>query len=361
MGEKNRQDSADVDEWMNAIIKLQTNPEEMLNKSKSMMRVFDNLEENGEFEYAYPIVSRPLKIYVSITTDTQPEDPQSDTELKNELGERMFNQLVQIRKAQWEDKLLRPLMQYKLNKFDREWSNEERDEIRDETLKYELVYGLLYFICHHEGDKLKLVVPEPYRAPLMQEFHITVTGSHLGKRKAYQRLKLRHYWPTMMSDIYRYCTNCTVCNHCEEKTTQNEGAQTLPIPIAPFRWVTIDILEGLTKSQSGNVAMLIMVDLLSRWPEVVPIPNRKVETIARAFMNGIVARNSMPEVIVSDTGSKFTVDTFERMATYIGAEAHKVLTYQPQKDDHVKRMNAGLTKMLKKFVHEQKNDWDQHL
>jgi hypothetical protein len=183
---KNQRETTNSVEWVNTIANLESDSWQRLNKAGEMMQVFDDLEETGEFkmyEYMHPIVSRPMWIYATEASNVQPEDIQTDANLKQELGDRVFEQIEQIRKAQWKDDSLRPIMQYKMEQVDSTWTIQRRDSIRTESLKYDLIYGMLYYVSYREDGNLKLVVAKTDRAQLMHDCHSTPTSGHMGKLK----------------------------------------------------------------------------------------------------------------------------------------------------------------------------------
>ena len=85
-----------------------------------------------------------------------------------------------------------------------------------------------------------------------------------------------------------------------------------------------------------------MVDLLSKWPEVVAIPDKEAATVARAFVNGCVARHGCPQIVISDQGSEFTNDMMTAIFRNMGIQANRTLSYHPQSNGCCELMNRTI-------------------
>ena len=83
---------------------------------------------------------------------------------------------------------------------------------------YEYVHPVLYRRHTRRSagtliDQLLLIaVPEQERRELMKEMHDGCRGGHLSAYKTFGRLLTKYYWPTMLTDCRRYCSECVdVC------------------------------------------------------------------------------------------------------------------------------------------------------
>ena len=48
--------------------------------------------------------------------------------------------------------------------------------------------------------------------------------------------------------------------------------------------------------------MLTAIDRLTHWPEMIPIPDKRAETVADAFFEHVLCRHGTPAIVVSDNG-----------------------------------------------------------
>jgi hypothetical protein len=125
--------------------------------------------------------------------------------------------------------------------------------------------------------------------------------------------------------------------------------------------VVIDLLGTGTTTRNGNKYMLVMVDLLSKWPEAIPIPDKEASTVARAFVNGCVARHGCPEIVISDQGSEFTNEMMTTIFKNMGIQANRTLSYHPQSNGCCERMNRSIIQMLSKYSDENGTNWDENI
>ena len=75
-----------------------------------------------------------------------------------------------------------------------------------------------------------------------------------------------------------------MCQHAKHEHTHPAGKlQPLPIPTEPWQELTMDFMEGLSKSE-GSDAIMVVVDRLTKYGHFVPFRHPfTVVQVARAF------------------------------------------------------------------------------
>ena len=74
-----------------------------------------------------------------------------------------------------------------------------------------LVSGVLHCRFHElegQGWQPQLVVPEDRRNIILQHFHGGAIGVHLGTERTLALAEQGFYWPGMLADVSRICTEC---------------------------------------------------------------------------------------------------------------------------------------------------------
>ena len=66
-------------------------------------------------------------------------------------------------------------------------------------------------------------------------------------------------------------------------------------------------------SHSGNVYILMLVNQFTKWLECYPLPDQNAETIAKAMVEGFIARFGCPLQIHVDQGQNFTGNLFTQV------------------------------------------------
>ena len=91
----------------------------------------------------------------------------------------------------------------------------------------------------------------------------------------------------MRSDVRRHCRSCLT-----SASRKGLGRAPCPklqqIPVGgPFHYVGVNVLQ-LPLSHEGNQYAVVF---MTKWPEVFAVPDQKAETIARLFVEHVIARH----------------------------------------------------------------------
>ena len=154
------------------------------------------------------------------------------------------------------------------------------------------------------------------------------TGGHSGMNKTRQKVMRRYYWKGM-TDIHKFVRTC---NRCQRKKTiklqkTQVSMKSIPIPQKIFRQVGIDLIQ-MVESQ-GYKYILTFCDFFTKWPELIPLQDKKATTIARELY-GIFTRFGCPDILISDRGTEFCNAVSEAIFTYMGVEHRVSSPYHPQ-------------------------------
>ena len=79
----------------------------------------------------------------------------------------------------------------------------------------------------------------------------------------------------------------------------------MDIPDQSFNKIAIDLITDLNVSMSGKQYILTIVDHLTGWPEVFPLPKKKADTIVCIFINNYLPVHRCPRDILSNKGTDF--------------------------------------------------------
>ena len=62
---------------------------------------------------------------------------------------------------------------------------------------------------------------------------------------------------------------------------------------------------GRKPTKRGNRYVLVVVDLLTRAAQMIPIPDKSAKTAANAIVREVFCRRGLPESIFTDRGCEF--------------------------------------------------------
>ena len=103
----------------------------------------------------------------------------------------------------------------------------------------------------------------------------------------------------MTDDIHEYVRTCDKYQH--KKTIKLHKTQvsmkSIPIPQKIFGQVGIDLIQMLESHAYKYI--LTFCDFFTKWPELIPLPDKKATTIAKELYS-IFTRFGCPDVLISD-------------------------------------------------------------
>ena len=86
------------------------------------------------------------------------------------------------------------------------------------TLTFTIRDGLLL-----SKNRIWLEPGNPFVAPLIEEFHSTPIGGHLGFTKTLHHIQSNFFWATMRDDIRQFIRQCPTCQHIKYETKKPAG------------------------------------------------------------------------------------------------------------------------------------------
>ncbi|GAU49705.1 hypothetical protein TSUD_182030 [Trifolium subterraneum] len=99
---------------------------------------------------------------------------------------------------------------------------------------------------------------------LLEEFHKTPIGGHLGVSKTVARLSENFTWSGLRQDVQQFVAACIDCQHSKYETCKAAGLLCpLPIPHSPWEDLSLDFIVGLPP-YLGNTTILVVVDRFSK-------------------------------------------------------------------------------------------------
>jgi len=113
---------------------------------------------------------------------------------------------------------------------------------------------------------------------------------------------------------------------------------------------------GPFPSSFGHQYILLAVDYVSKWVEVIPYKTNDNKVVVKFLKENIFSRFGTPRTIISDNGTHFCNRTFEvLMRKY--AITHKLSTpYHPQTSGQVEVSNRQVKLILEKTVNQNRKD-----
>jgi len=108
--------------------------------------------------------------------------------------------------------------------------------------------------------------------------------ANAGQERTYLTLRSRFYWKNIHADSVHYVMSCLTWSFRWHILVTDVFA----------RW-HLDIAGPLPLTSTGNKYILMCVDSLSKWPELIPIKDQSDLTVANALYDYIITRFGPPQ------------------------------------------------------------------
>ena len=125
--------------------------------------------------------------------------------------------------------------------------------------------------------------------------------------------------------------------------------------------MALDVLGELPETENGNKYILVVSDYYTKWTHAMAMPDQTAQTIADVFLREFVAILGVPTMLHSDQGRSFEGHIFQEVCALLGIEKSRTTPYHPASDGQVERFNRTIQQMLKSYVNENRDDWDEQL
>lgn len=197
---------------------------------------------------------------------------------------------------------------------------------------------------------------------IFQEMHDKPTGGHLGMNRTYDRIKIFTTWPGMKQELEEYIRQCETCQ--KNKITQNKTKMPMKITTTPdvvWEKCALDFVGPLNQTSDGNKYVLTFQDELSKYTLAIPIQQQDAVTVAKAFVEEVVLKFGIPQMILTDQGSNFMSEVFTNVCKLLKIKKIRTTAYHPQSNGALERTHRVLVEYLRCFILEDQSNWDKWL
>ena len=206
--------------------------------------------------------------------------------------------------------------------------------------------------------RVQVVVPQTLQASCL-DYHHKHLG-HPGSTRTLRTLLNNYYFPKATSIVKAHCNSC---HYCLTRKAYNLVAlppiQSYDIPAAPMQQCHWDLTGPFPTSAMGNNYLLVFKDQLTKWTEIIPIPNKTVATVADALIQ-ITSRLGTPAVLISDRGTEFTAHAMAEITRILEIKHIKTSPNNPRSNGLAENHMRTLKDMIAAYVNHTHTDWDKY-
>ena len=145
-------------------------------------------------------------------------------------------------------------------------------------------------------------------------------SGHNGYQRTYAAIKSSYYWKGMRKHVLVHCKTCVTCAKQKVQKTQFEK-QIFEPGVQPMEFICIDLTgEFHPPSSKGNRYTLTAVCMLTGFTFCIPIKIKSAEEVITAWRNHISFSFGVCRKLLTDNGTEFKNDLFDKVAEQLGVE-----------------------------------------
>ena len=180
---------------------------------------------------------------------------------------------------------------------------------------------------------------------------------HNGINRTYAMLTRLYYWKGMNASITKHIKNCDVCQKCNLQVVPCAKLH-FDAATFPMEFISMDLIGELYPPfRSGHKYALTMICMLTGYIFCMPLKTKQASEVLQAYIDNIYAKFGGSLKILSDNGTEFKNQLFEKIAKELGVK-HKIYMapYQPSSNGHIEGFHNFLKACICKHVSPQ-FDW----
>lgn len=195
---------------------------------------------------------------------------------------------------------------------------------------------------------------------LIQTYHERLC--HLGLEKCFEQINRTYWFPEMKRKIKEFTGKCLKCLYFAPNSGKVEGVlHNIPKGTLPFETLHVDHLGPFASSRTKKRHIFVAIDGFTKFVKLFAVNStdtKEVVTCLQFYFNTY----SRPKTLISDRGTCFTSESFEKFLTDNNVKHVKIATLSPQSNGQVERVNRVLIPMLgKECDGDSTIDWYKHL
>ncbi len=135
----------------------------------------------------------------------------------------------------------------------------------------------------------------------------------------------------------------------------------MPIPDTLNTRIHADLFGPVVDATRKSAYMLCITDTFMKYGVVVSIPNKDVQTVAKAIFEQWFYKFGIPAQIHTDGGKEFVNKLMAELCGLLNVQHMKTTPYHPHCNAQVEVFNKMVKKYLASYVYETTLNWDKFL
>jgi hypothetical protein len=133
--------------------------------------------------------------------------------------------------------------------------------------------------------------------------------------------------------------------------------QPLELLYSPWKSTLIDFIITLLESE-GLTQIMVVVDRFLKMAHFIALAKTATtKDAAQAFMKQVWKLHGLPESIISDQDTIWTIEFWEGVYSLLGIKKRMSTVCHPQTERQMERVNQTLETYLRTFINYNQDDW----
>ena len=267
--------------------------------------------------------------------------------------------LLQFSNQQLKDPFLKQILSMLSNNASPlDLSSIQHRHVQSQKRHYLVRDGVLYY-NPPEAVRPLLCVPETMKFDILNTYHNSLFGCHVGRNRLYKRLCKKYYWLGMSKDVGEYVSACIQCNQRKRgPVTPVFPLQPLETEDKPFARVHFDILGPLPLTERGNKYILGLQCSFSKFVIMRPLPDHKMETIVDCLIEYLILPHGSPNIMVSDNAAEFISGLMNALAKALNIDKRTCTPYMASTNGQVERSFQSFSNLMATMINKSQTNWD---
>jgi len=217
------------------------------------------------------------------------------------------------------------------------------------------------------NDRICVPKDPAIRLRLLQEHHDIPIAGHQGYLKTLNSIASQFWWPRMTRTVRSYVASCATCQRIKHSTQALPGLlQPHAIPSRPFASISMDRIVALPRSLCHDTltydSIISFTCMLTKYAIFVRARNDITsEQLAYLFIDNVMSKYGLPQVIVSDRDPLITSTFWQTLFNALGSKLNLSTAHHPQTDGQSERSHQSIEQILRAYVTPLHDDWSTWL
>ena len=273
---------------------------------------------------------------------------------KNELQEYCFD----VRHIPGEQNVIADLLSR--NTAATELVNRPEDiaEVRENFFTDEVTTGVEQLVLESQEDfqncEAMLEMREEFHIPdkewqTIAKVHNAQMG-HTGVVNTIRRLKEKGLYTSKMRQMVKeFIKKCDTCQKLEQRAREVNTQPYTTGGMRLFERINVDTIGPFKEDEDGNKYVVVIVDSLSRFVELIPTDTADGKAAGRALMQH-VGYFGLPKQVLTDNGPQYRNEAIKELTSAMGVQALYTTPYSKEENGLVERMNKEVNRFLRGLI-----------